>query len=61
MADDAIGDAWGARGGSLDLFRGRDPREGICVGSRVEATGGVFHVCDDESVPRVGAALHRTP
>ena len=32
-----------------------------CVGSRVEAAGGVFHVREDEPAPRVGAGLHRTP
>jgi hypothetical protein len=32
-----------------------------CVGARVEATGGVFQVREDELVPRVGAAPHRTP
>jgi hypothetical protein len=32
-----------------------------CVGARVEATGGVFQVREDEPVPRVGAGLHRTP
>jgi hypothetical protein len=32
-----------------------------CVGARVEATGGVFRVREDEPVPRVGAAPHRTP
>ena len=32
-----------------------------CAGSKIEATGGVFQVRDDEPVPRVGAGLHRTP
>jgi hypothetical protein len=32
-----------------------------CVGARVEATGGVFQVRQDEPAPRVGAAPHRTP
>jgi hypothetical protein len=32
-----------------------------CVGSKVETTGGVFQVRDDEPAPRVGAGLHRTP
>jgi hypothetical protein len=31
-----------------------------CVGSRVETTGGVFQVREDEPAPRVGAGLHRT-
>jgi hypothetical protein len=32
-----------------------------CVGARVEATGGVFQVREDEPVPRAGATMHRTP
>ena len=32
-----------------------------CVGARVEATGGVFQVREDEPMPRLGATLHRTP
>jgi hypothetical protein len=32
-----------------------------CVGSRVETTGGVFQVREDDPAPRVGAGLHRTP
>jgi len=32
-----------------------------CVGSKVEAVGGVFQVRDDEPAPRIGAGLHRTP
>jgi hypothetical protein len=32
-----------------------------CVGSKVETTGGVFRVREDEPAPRVGARLHRTP
>jgi len=32
-----------------------------CVGSKTEATGGVFEVREDEPAPRVGAGLHRTP
>jgi hypothetical protein len=32
-----------------------------CVGTRVEATGGVFQVREDEPVPRLGATMHRTP
>jgi hypothetical protein len=32
-----------------------------CVGSKVETTGGVFQVREDEPAPRVGAGLHRTP
>ena len=32
-----------------------------CVGAKVEPTGGVFQVREDEPVPRVGAGLHRTP
>jgi len=32
-----------------------------CVGSKVEAAGGVFQVREDEPAPRVGAGLHRTP
>jgi len=31
-----------------------------CVGSKTEATAGVFQVREDEPAPRVGA-LHRTP
>lgn len=30
-----------------------------CVGSKVETTGGVFQVREDEPTPRVGAAPHR--
>ena len=32
-----------------------------CVGARVETTGGVFQVREDEPAPRVRAELHRTP
>jgi hypothetical protein len=32
-----------------------------CVGAKVEPTGGVFQVREDEPAPRVGAGLHRTP
>ena len=33
-----------------------------CVGAKVETTGGVFRVREDEPAPRrVGAGLHRTP
>jgi hypothetical protein len=32
-----------------------------CTGSRVETTGGVFQVCEDEREARVRAGLHRTP
>jgi hypothetical protein len=32
-----------------------------CVGSKVEAAGGVFQVREDDPAPRVGAGLHRTP
>ena len=32
-----------------------------CIGSKVEATGGVFQVREDEPAPRVEAGLHRTP
>jgi hypothetical protein len=32
-----------------------------CIGSRVEMTGGVFQVREDEPEPRVKAGLHRTP
>src|SRR5215469_15881218 len=32
-----------------------------CVGSKTEATGGVFLVREDEPAPRVGAGSRRTP
>jgi hypothetical protein len=32
-----------------------------CVGSRVETTGGVFQVREDEPAPRVASGLHRIP
>jgi hypothetical protein len=32
-----------------------------CAGSKAETAGGVFRVRGDDPVPRVGAALHRTP
>jgi hypothetical protein len=32
-----------------------------CVGTIVETTGGLFQVREDESVPRLGATMHRTP
>jgi hypothetical protein len=32
-----------------------------CVRSKVETTGGVFQMREDEPTPRVGSALHRTP
>ena len=46
FADAALANAFGAR---------------WCVGARVEATGGVFQVREDEPAPRLGAAMHRTP
>jgi hypothetical protein len=30
------------------------------VGSKAEATGGVFQVREDEPAPRIGTGLHRT-
>jgi hypothetical protein len=32
-----------------------------CLVAKIEATGGVFQVREDEPEPRVGAGLHRTP
>jgi len=32
-----------------------------CAGRKAETDRGVFRVRDDEPIPRVGAALHRTP
>lgn len=32
-----------------------------CVGSKIDTTGGVFHVREDEPAPRLGSGLHRTP
>jgi hypothetical protein len=32
-----------------------------CVGYRVETSGGVFQVREDEPPPRLGATPHRTP
>ena len=32
-----------------------------CVGARVETTGGVFQVREDDPAPRTAARLHRTP
>jgi hypothetical protein len=32
-----------------------------CASSKLEATGGVFHMREDEPALRVGAGLHRTP
>jgi hypothetical protein len=32
-----------------------------CLVAKIEATGGVFQVREDEPEPRVGARLHRTP
>ena len=32
-----------------------------CVGAKLETTGGVFQVREDEPAPRIGAGLHRTP
>jgi hypothetical protein len=32
-----------------------------CVGARVEATGGVFQVREDEPAPRVVTTMHGTP
>ena len=32
-----------------------------CVSSKVETTGGVFQVREDEPAPRVAAGLHGTP
>ena len=33
----------------------------LCVGAKVETTGGVFQVREDEPEPRAGSGLHRTP
>ena len=33
----------------------------LCVGAKVETTGGVFQVREDEPELRVGARLHQTP
>jgi len=32
-----------------------------CAGSKVETTGGLSQVREDEPAPRIGAGLHRTP
>jgi hypothetical protein len=32
-----------------------------CAGFKAETAGGVFRVRGDDPVPRIGAALHRTP
>jgi hypothetical protein len=32
-----------------------------CLAAKVEATGGVFQMREDEPAPRVGAEPHRTP
>jgi len=32
-----------------------------CIGWKVETSGGVFQVREDEPAPRLGARLHRTP
>jgi hypothetical protein len=32
-----------------------------CVGAKIETTGGVFQVREDEPQPRVEAGVHRTP
>lgn len=32
-----------------------------CAATKVETTGGVFQVREDEPAPRVGAEPHRTP
>jgi hypothetical protein len=32
-----------------------------CVGTKVETSGGVFQVREDDPIPRVGAGLHQTP
>jgi hypothetical protein len=32
-----------------------------CLGAKVETTGGVLRVREDEVAPRVGAGLHRIP
>jgi hypothetical protein len=32
-----------------------------CVGFKVETTGGVFQVREDDPAPRVAVELHRTP
>ena len=32
-----------------------------CIGAKVETTGGVFQVREDEPEARVGAGLHKTP
>jgi hypothetical protein len=32
-----------------------------CLVAKIEPTGGVFQIREDESEPRVGAGLHRTP
>jgi hypothetical protein len=32
-----------------------------CAGSRIETDGGVFRIRDDQPIPCIGAAPHRTP
>jgi hypothetical protein len=32
-----------------------------CVGSKAEATGGVFHVREYDPAPHIGTQLHRAP
>jgi hypothetical protein len=32
-----------------------------CIGAKVETSGGMFRVREDEPEPRVEAGLHRTP
>jgi hypothetical protein len=32
-----------------------------CAGSKIETTGGLFQVREDEPTVRIGTGLHRTP
>jgi len=32
-----------------------------CLGSKIEPSGEVFHVSQDDPAPRIGAEPHRTP
>ena len=62
----AAGEQWEVRyrqpNGITSRKRGfTTKRDASAWASKVETTGGVFHVREDEPAPRVGAGLLRTP
>ena len=64
MGNDALGDARAAQRGGRDLFRDVTLASAFVArwsaGSKVETTGGVFQLRDDEPAAWIGARRYRT-